>query len=128
MSGMTQLILNSNIALPYTSRDKYRCYPGTLSQQVDMISGRRVIEVRGHVQMIDYAYDYMGNDLLRRALAVLRSNASFPAAYLPDEGDELVSSIFVVESLSDPYMAFSRYGVPYWHNFAFTLREVKPHD
>ena len=69
MSGMTQLILNSNIALPYTSGDKYCCYPGTLSQQVEMISGRMVEEERGHVQMIEYAYDYMGNDLMRHSAA-----------------------------------------------------------
>ena len=128
MSGMTQLILNSNIALPYTSGDKYCCYPGTLAQQVEMISGRMVEEERGHVQMIKYAYDYMGNDLMRQALTVLRRGKSFPVAYLPDEGDELVSGIFLCTSITQPTFAFSRYGVSYWHNFAFTLREVKPHD
>ena len=125
---MTQLILNSNLALPETSWDKYRCYPATLSQQVDMISGRRVLEVRGHVQMIDYSYDYMGNALMRQVLEILRGEASFPVAYLPDNGDTLVSGIFLLESLTDPSYAFDRYGVPYWHNFGFTLREVKPHD
>lgn len=125
---MTQLILNGSIALPYTSWGKYRCYPATLSQQVDMISGRRVQEERGHVQMIEYSYDYMGNDLMRQALAVLRSGKSFPAAYLPDEGDEMASGVFLTESITQPVFAFARGGVPYWHNFAFTLREVKPHD
>lgn len=125
---MTQIILNGQVALPETSRDKYRCYPATLSQQVDMISGRRVLEERGHVQMIEYAYDYMGNDLMRSVLGILRSGQSFPVAYLPDEGDELVTGQFLTESISQPYMAFSRSGVPYWHNFSFTLREVKPHD
>lgn len=69
---MTQLILNNTIVLPETSADKYRCYPAQLTQSIDMISGRRVVEVRGNVQMIEYAYDYMGNDLLRQILAVLR--------------------------------------------------------
>ena len=59
---------------------------------------------------------------------VLRSGKSFPAAYLPDEGDILVNGIFLCTSITQPSMAFSRRGVPYWHNFAFTLREVKPHD
>ena len=68
---MTQIILGSNLALPETSRGKYRCYPATLSQQVDMISGRRVLEVRGHVQMVEYAYDYMGNELMRQVLSIL---------------------------------------------------------
>ena len=124
---MIQLILNGQVELPETSRDKYRCYPATLSQQVDMISGRRVLEERGHVQMIEYSYDYMGNELMRAVLEVLRSGNSFPAAYLPDSGDQLVSSVFLCTSLTQPTFAFSRRGVPYWHNFAFTLREVKPH-
>lgn len=125
---MTQLILNGSIVLPETSQGKYQCYPATLSQQVEMISGRLVEEERGHVQMVEYAYDYMGNTLMRQVLEVLRSGQSFPAAYLPDEGDELVSGIFLCTSLTQPVMAFSRRGVPYWHSFAFTLREVKPHD
>lgn len=125
---MTQLILNGGIALPEVSRDQYKCYPDTLGQYVDMISGRRVFERRGHVQIIEYAYDYMGNDLMRQVLAVLRSGQSFPVAYLPDEGDQLVSSVFLTQSITQPSFAFSRRGIPYWHNFAFTLREVKPHD
>ena len=125
---MTQLILNGQVELPETSRDKYRCYPATLSQQVDMISGRRVLDERGHVQMIEYSYDYMGNELMRAVLGILLGGTSFPVAYLPDEGDTLVTGMFLTESITQPSMAFSRSGVPYWHNFAFTLREVKPHD
>lgn len=125
---MIQLILNGQVELPETSRDKYKCYPATLSQQVDMISGRRVLEERGHVQMIEYSYDYMGNALMRAVLGILRGGTSFPVAYLPDEGDTLVTGMFLTESITQPTMAFSRSGVPYWHNFAFTLREVKPHD
>ena len=125
---MTQLILNGQVALPETSRDKYRCYPATLSQQVDMISGRRVLEERGHVQMIEYSYDYMGNDLMRQVLAILRSGKSFNVSYLPDEGDEAVVGIFLTESITQPTYAFSKGCIPYWHNFGFTLREVKPHD
>lgn len=125
---MIQLILNGQVELPETSRDKYKCYPATLSQQVDMISGRRVLEERGHVQMIEYSYDYMGNALMRAVLGILRGGTSFPVAYLPDEGDTLVTGMFLTESITQPTMAFSRAGVPYWHNFAFTLREVKPHD
>ena len=124
---MIQLILDGNIALPQTSWDKYRCYPSLLTQQVEMISGRLVEEVRGVVQMIEYSYDYMGNGLMQQVLAVLRSGTSFSAAYLPDEGDELVSGIFLCTSITQPTFAFSRGGVPYWHNFGFTLREVKPH-
>ena len=69
---MTQLIVNG-IYLPETSKDKYQCYPGELSVNVEMISGRTVREVRGHVQMITWSYDYMGNDLWRQLAAVLRA-------------------------------------------------------
>ena len=62
---MTQLIVGG-VYLPQTSGDKYQCYPGELNVTVEMISGRTVIESRGHVQMIVWSYDYMGNDLWRR--------------------------------------------------------------
>lgn len=124
---MTQLILNNEIYLPQTSRDKYRCYPSDLKVQLDMISGRRVEELRGVVQVIEYEYDYMGDALMRRVLAVLRGGKSFPAAYLPDDGDAMVPGIFLTQSLTPPSFAFARGGVPYWHNLAFTLREVRPH-
>lgn len=81
---MTQLILANSIYLPETSHDKYKCYPAQLGEQVDMISGRRVLEVRGQVQMIEYEYDYMGNELMRQVNSVLRSGQSFTVAYLPD--------------------------------------------
>ena len=124
---MTQLILNNTIILPETSKDKYRCYPSTLSQPIDMISGRRVVEVRGSVQMIEYAYDYMGNALMRQILGVLRGQTSFSVAYLADEADTMLTGAFLTESIQQPVFAFSKSGKPYWHNFGFTLREVRPH-
>ena len=45
---MTQLILANSIYLPETSHDKYKCYPAQLGEQVDMISGRRVLEISIH--------------------------------------------------------------------------------
>lgn len=124
---MVQLIING-IELPETSRDKYSCYPETLGQQIDMISGRRVTEVRGTVQKISYAYDYMGDALMRKVLAVIRSGRSFEVSYLPDDSDEMKTSVFLTESCTNPTFAFSRSGTPYWHNFDFVLREVTPHD
>lgn len=124
---MTQLILNNTIYLPQTSRDKYKCYPAQLGTQVDMISGRRVLEVRGQVQIIEYAYDYMENDLMRQVSAVLRSGQSFLVSYLPDDSDTMTVSTFLTQAFPQPTFAFSRDGVPYWHNVSFTLREVKPH-
>jgi len=124
---MTQLIING-IVLPETSGGKYKCYEGTLSDQIEMISGRVVTEVRGHVQYIEYSYDYMGNELVRKLLLALRAGTALTVKYLPDSGDDMKTSTFVCEELTPPVFAFSRSGVPYWHDISFTLREVRPHD
>lgn len=124
---MTQLIING-IVLPETSGGKYKCYEGTLSDQIEMISGRVVTEVRGHVQYIEYSYDYMGNELVRQLLAALRAGTALTVKYLPDSGDDMKTSTFICEDLTPPVFAFSRSGKPYWHDISFTLREVRPHD
>ena len=124
---INQLVLNG-IALPQTSFDRYSCWEEQLSVQVDMISGRRVIETRGKIWKASYQYDYMGNDTLRQVLAVLRSGQEFTAAVLPDKSDQMVSSKFICETLTPPTFAFGRDGVGIWHNLAFTIREVEPHD
>lgn len=124
---MTQLIING-IVLPEASGGKYQCYEGTLSDQIEMISGRMVTEVRGHVWNIEYAYDYMGNELTRQLLAALRSGTAMTVKYLPDDSDELEESTFLCEDLTPPTFAFSRSGKPFWHDIKFKLREVRPHD
>ena len=124
---MTQLIING-ITLPETDYDRYKCYPSQLSVQSDMISGRRVNEIRGTVQKINYAYDYLTPTMWRQLAAVLRSGNSMTVQYLPDDGDSLITSTFLRESLTEPTFAFSKNGVACWHNIAFTLREVSPHD
>lgn len=117
--------------LPEVSRDNYSCWEDDLSVQVDMISGRRVIETRGKVWRVSYTYDYMGNTLLRETLAVLRSGAPFIVQVLPDNADEMITSRFLLESLDPPTMAFSRRKgdkeAAYWHKIGFTLREERPH-
>lgn len=127
---MNQIIIG-DVSLPEVSRDNYACWEDMLSVQVDMISGRRVIEQRGKVWKVAYSYDYMGNELLRRLLAVLRGDTPIVATVLPDNSDEPITSNFVVESMSQPTMAFSkRRGdteAAFWHRIGFTLREEKPH-
>lgn len=123
---MTQLIIGG-LVLPQTSRDRYSCYEEDLGSQLDMISGRRVTELRGKVQIISWSYDYLGDDLCRPLLTILRSGGSFPVSYLPDTSNELQEGTFLKTSLTNPTFAFSRGGKPFWHNIAFTLREVSPH-
>lgn len=123
---MTQLIIDS-IALPEVSKNRYRCAPQELSQNLEMISGRVVKEVRGYVQVIQVQYSYLDKDLWSSLAPVLRSGRSFPVAYLPDDGTDLVSGTFIVTSMTDPTFSFSANGVPYWTGLSFSLREVKPH-
>ena len=122
---MTQINLNG-LNLPEVSRDRYSCWEEDLSVQVEMISGRVVIESRGKVWKASYQYDYMGNTLLRLLLAQLRTGAPVMATVLTDSG-ETVTGRFVVESVTQPTFAFSRGGEGLWHNVGFTLREERPH-
>lgn len=125
---MTQITLDNTLPLPEVSRDNYQCWEEMLSVQVDMISGRRVVEARGKVWKVRYSYDYMGNAAMRAALEILRSGAPFVATVLPDNSDETVTSTFIVEELKPPTMAFSRRDNSFWHNISFTLREERPHE
>jgi hypothetical protein len=93
-----------------------------------MISGRMVEELQGNVQKVEYSYDYMGDEKCKEVLAALRSPGAKVVAYLPDNGTELITSKFFVESITPPSLAFYKGNVPKWHNLAFVLREVKPHD
>lgn len=124
---MTQLIIGG-IVLPETSNDKYKCYEEPLGESIAMISGRTIREDRGKVWMVEYAYDYLGNNLCRQVLDALRYGQPLTIQFLPDNGDELLSSVFIRTSLTPPSFAFSREGKGLWHNLAFTLREVTPHD
>ena len=122
-----QLIIGG-IDLPQTDYNRYQCYPVELGQQIDMISGRRVTEVRGHVQRIVYSYDYWPESLWVPISQILRSGSSFSVSYLADDNATLQTGQFLTESLTNPTFAFGQHGVAYWHNIAFTLREVSPHD
>ncbi len=126
MSMPIQLIIN-DILIPTTTHDRYQCYEEELKVQLTMISGRMVEEVRGVVQKIVYSYDYMEDDKCREVLGVLRAKGTKTVAYLPDDGSELVTSVFLVESLTPPTLAFFRNGAAKWHNLSFVLREVRPH-
>lgn len=124
---INQLILDG-VLLPRSSHDRYSCWEEELSVQVDMISGRRVIESRGKVWKASYQFDTMDSATLRQVLSVLRSGVPFVATVLPDNSDEMVTSTFLVESLTPPTFAFEADGRAVWHNLAFTLREEEPHD
>lgn len=123
---MTQLIIDG-VTLPKSSNDNYRCYPSELATTLDMISGRRIKEVRGFVWKIEWGYDQLDDAVWRQLEKTLRGGGSFPVAFLPDNADAMSSGVFQVESLTPPSFGFAANGRAIWHNLAFTLREVKPH-
>lgn len=127
---MTQLILNG-ILLPQTSFDRYAAYEEVLTRSVTMISGRQVIETigtRNKIWHVRWSYDYLDNQTTRQVLSVLRQGKPFPANFLPDNGDELISSVFLVSSITQPTFLIDDGNQPVWRGLAFELREERPHD
>lgn len=124
---MNTFLIVNDILVPEPDFDGYHAYEDTLLEQVPMISGRLVEEIRGKVWRIDYASGQMRDDTTRQLLAALRAKGSKNVAFLPDNGDELLPSSFLVESLTPPTLAFFDGSEPVWTGLAFSLREVKPH-
>ena len=136
--AMTQLILNSRedpVILPEASRERYSAAPVPLSEEVEMISGRLVRELRGTVWQVAYEYNYFKQAMKDRVLAASRKGRREPiwCDFLPPESEgELLSSRFWVMTFQEPKFYWSRgvngVSVPYWGGFSLTLREVKPND
>ncbi len=127
---MIQIILPGGIALPETSMDKYACWEEELTRQVEMITGRVVVEAigpRNKIWRAKWAYDYLDNDTTRRVLAALRTSGPLTASVLPDDRAEMVTGSFLVDSLTRPTFLISDGLEPVWHGLAFSLREVAPH-
>lgn len=124
---MTQLILDE-LYMPQVSGDRYSCWEDLLGETVTMISGRMVSEVRGKIWRASVRYDWLPAELYQKVLAVLRGGDSFPAAVLTSLSGELVSSTFLVESLTPATFAFADNGEAVWRGLAFQIREVDPHD
>ena len=120
-------LIIDEILVPEPDFDGGRGYEDILREQIPMISGRLVEEVRGKVWRIDYTSERMSDSETRRLLAALRAKGSKTVAFLPDNGDELIPSTFLVESLTPPVLAFFDGTEPVWKGLAFSLREVKPH-
>lgn len=120
---MTQLIVGG-VELPEAKNGKYKCYEKELGESLRMISGRMVTEVRQAVKVIEYSYDFMGNDLMRALLAALRSRSDLTARFLDPASDAMRESVFRCTKQPAPQFAFAKNGAGLWHDVAFTLEEV----
>lgn len=139
---MTQLILDSNgsaVVLPESQKRGYTAKKMPLSQDVQMITGRVVRELKGNAWVITYQYGFLDTELKNAIIAACEKGKNEPitCGFLPPTSEgELIYSEFWVEDFSYPVFMWSRLknfdgieaSVPMWADFSLTLREVKPSD
>ena len=137
---MIQLILDVDgnaISMPESQKGGYTIKEETLSESIQMISGRTVREYRGKVWVASYQYGYFNDSDMKRVIAACEKGMqqSITCCVLTHESNELVTSKFIVTSFERPTFLWSRIvtasgeekPVPMWADFSVSLREVKPH-
>ena len=137
---MIQIILDvggDDVALPESKNGGYTIKEETLSESLQMISGRTVREYRGKVWVASYQYGYFNDADMKRVVAACEKGMkqSITCCVLTHESSELVTSKFIVTSFERPKFMWSRIvtesgeekPVPMWADFSVRLREVKPH-
>ena len=137
---MIQLILDVDgaaISMPESQNGGYTIKEETLSESIQMISGRTVREYRGKVWVASYQYGYFNDADMKRVVAACEKGMkqSITCCVLTHESNELVTSKFIVTSFERPKFMWSRIitesgeekTVPMWADFSVSLREVKPH-
>ena len=135
---MVQLILDvdgANIELPESRKGGYTAKLTTLSEYLEMISGRMVAELRGNVWEVSYQYGYFNDEMKNKVLAAAEKGRVTPitCGFLPPESVvTLTYSRFFVTDFKHPKFMWSRNvdgsPVPLWGDFSMSLREVDPHD
>ena len=137
---MIQLILDVDgaaISMPESQNGGYTIKEETLSESIQMISGRTVREYRGKVWVASYQYGYFNDADMKRVISACEKGMkqSITCCVLTHESNELVTSKFIVTSFERPKFMWSRIitesgeekTVPMWADFSVSLREVKPH-
>jgi len=122
-----QCLIVGGVLLPEPALNGYHAYEEQLKEQLTMISGRMVEELRGVVWQIDYASERIQDRTMRSALAVLRARGTKIVTFLPDNGEEMLTGSFLVTSITQPTLAFFDGAEPVWTGLSFTLREERPH-
>jgi hypothetical protein len=140
MSELSQLTIDINgncIVLPESRKGGYNVRRDELSQEVQMISGRMVKELRGTVWRISYQYGYFNESDVKKLIDSCEKGRKTPilCAFLTQDSETLTRSFFV-EDYTRPKFHWSRIvtedgeetTVPVWADFSLELREVKPSD
>lgn len=134
---MTQLILDVGgyaVALPESRKNGYTVDEETLTQDLVMIPGNMVKEIRGDVWVISYQYGFFRDDDKDRVISACKKGKKEPiiCTFLVPDTNETITSNFFVTSFTRPKFMWSRDSgkeiVPVWGDFNLTLREVDPHD
>ena len=137
---MIQMILDVGgyaVALPESKNGGYTIKEETLSESIQMISGRTVREYRGKVWVVSYQYGYFNDSDMQRVIAACEKGMkqSILCSVLTHENSDLITTNFIVTSFERPKFMWSRIvtesgeekTVPMWADFSVSLREVKPH-
>ena len=139
---MTQLVLDvagQGLALPESIKGTYTAQEEELTQDLTMIPGNMVKELRGKVWVITYQYGYFNTADKDRFIAACVKGAREPiiCTFLVPDTNQTLSSEFFVTSYTRPKFMWSRRAandegaleaVPMWGDFSVELREVDPHD
>ena len=137
---MIQMILDvaeQAVALPESKNGGYTIKEETLSESIQMISGRTVREYRGKVWVASYQYGYFNDSDMQRVIAACEKGMkqSILCSVLTHENSDLITTNFIVTSFERPKFMWSRIvtesgeekSVPMWADFSVSLLEVKPH-
>ena len=137
---MIQMILDvaeQAVALPESKNGGYTVKEETLSESIQMISGRTVREYRGKVWVITHQYGYLNESDMNKFISACEKGMkqSILCSVLTHENVDLITTSFIVTSFERPKFMWSRIvtesgeekSVPMWADFSVSLREVKPH-
>ena len=137
---MIQLILDVGgyaVVMPESKKGGYTIKEETLSESIQMISGRTVREYRGKVWVASYQYGYFSDSDMQRVIAACEKGMqqSILCSVLTHGNSDLITTNFIVTSFERPKFMWSRIvtesgeekSVPMWADFSVSLREVKPH-
>ena len=137
---MIQMILDvaeQAVALPESKNGGYTIKEETLSESIQMISGRTVREYRGKVRVGSYQSGYFNHSDMQRIIAACEKGTkqSTLCSVLTHANADLITTNFIVTSFERPKFMWSRIvtesgeekSVPMWADFSVSLREVKPH-
>lgn len=124
-----QLIINDT-EYPETNEVEggyFKCYREELGESLRMISGRRIHEVRGDATIIEYSFPYFEDDMMKQAMADLRSNTELFVLYQDPDTLETNSGFFHCTTRPVPEFLMIHDNKVYWKNITFKLEEVNAH-